>query len=174
MIPWPATLKQAVWFLAVAGFLGLLGNALHPRGLDIGRDHFPRPEHGYPVYGVEQVENLVTAAQTGPEILILDARKRPEFLVGHLPGARHCDSHRQEKALPTLRPLLKEAFEVVVYCAGGDCEDSIFLATDLVYREGVDPAAIRIFEGGMEAWRDAGKPVEKGTPGESVENGGGP
>ena len=40
--------------------------------------------------------------------------------------------------------------------------------------EGVDPAAIRIFEGGMKAWQDAGKPVEKGTPGESVENGGGP
>ena len=126
------------------------------------------------IMGVEQVENLVTAAQTGPEIMILDARKRPEFLVGHLPGARLCDSHRQEKALPTLRPLLKEAFEVVVYCAGGDCEDSIFLATDLVYREGVDPAAIRIFEGGMKAWRDAGKPVEKGDAGESIENGGGP
>ena len=174
MTSFPSALREAALFLAVAGVLGLMGNALHPRGLELGRDHFPRPEHGYPVYGVEQVEALVSVAQTGPEILILDARKRAEFLAGHVPGARHCDSHRQEDALPALRPLLEEAFEVVVYCAGGDCEDSIFLATDLIYREGVDPAAIRIFDGGMEAWRDAGKPVEKGNAGKPTEKGGGP
>jgi len=154
----PSALREAALFLAVAGVLGLMGNALHPRGLELGRDHFPRPEHGYPVYGVEQVEALVSVAQTGPEILILDARKRAEFLAGHVPGARHCDSHRQEDALPALRPLLEEAFEVVVY----------------FYREGVDPAAIRIFDGGMEAWRDAGKPVEKGDAGKPTEKGGGP
>lgn len=155
-------LTEAIRFLLVAAVLGLIGNALLPQGLDLSRDYFPRPEHGFPVYGIEEMEMLVPVAQAGPEVLILDARKQAEFEAGHIPGARLCDSHRQESYLPSIRPLLKDAFEIIVYCAGGECEDSIFLATDLVYREGADPDAIRIFEGGMEAWRNANLPIEQG------------
>ena len=45
---------------------------------------------------------------------------------------------------------------IVIYCQGGNCEDSIFLAEDLVYRHGVDPSIVHIYEPGWEEWQKRG------------------
>jgi rhodanese-related sulfurtransferase len=42
---------------------------------------------------------------------------------------------------------------VVVYCKGGDCEDSIFLARDLAYKYDVAIDSLYIYEGGMNDWQ---------------------
>ena len=51
---------------------------------------------------------------------------------------------------------------VVVYCKGGDCEDSIFLARDLVYKHAVPLESLYIYEGGMNDWNTNGSPVQSG------------
>jgi 3-mercaptopyruvate sulfurtransferase SseA len=57
---------------------------------------------------------------------------------------------------------MQEAGYVIIYCAGGDCEDSIFLATDLVYRYGIEKEVLYIYEGGMEEWEGLGHPIATG------------
>ena len=44
---------------------------------------------------------------------------------------------------------------MIIYCAGGDCEDSIQLATDLVFTHGLSKEMIAIYEGGYEEWVNA-------------------
>ena len=51
---------------------------------------------------------------------------------------------------------------MVVYCKGGDCEDSIFLARDLVYKYGVALESLYIYEGGMNDWLEQQQPTTTG------------
>ena len=57
---------------------------------------------------------------------------------------------------------LRAADIVVIYCAGGDCEDSIQLATDLVFTHGLTQELIAIYEGGFAEWVNAGLEVREG------------
>ncbi len=94
--------------------------------------------------------------------LILDARRSADFARGHLPGAR---------SLPVWEDGLEdrvarlEAFTanlklpVVVYCSGGDCEDSHLLARRL-WMAGF--RNLRIYTGGFPDWEARGWPVLRG------------
>lgn len=94
-------------------------------------------------------------------VLLIDARNVDLYLQGRLPGARSLPwgeiNARLEAFLgeqPFDRPL-------VAYCSGYSCEDSFLLAQRLMaagYRD------VRVYEGGLPEWQDAGLPVEKGQP----------
>lgn len=123
------------------------------------------PQHGFQVLTLEDVE--LYAPYAGPEdpgVVFLDARSEKKFRAGHIPGALLCDHYQQDAWLPKILDRLKAADIVVIYCAGGDCEDSIQLATDLVYRHGLAQNAIAIYEGGWEEWRAEGGAAEEGAP----------
>ena len=52
--------------------------------------------------------------------------------------------------------------EIVVYCNGGDCEDSESAALFLLGL-GADPERIRVFTGGITEWTERGMPLEQGS-----------
>ncbi len=95
------------------------------------------------------------------DTLLVDAREGDLYADSHLPGARSLPrgaSAEQQAAffreVPFDRPL-------IVYCSGYGCEDSFILAERLLaegYRD------VRVFEGGLPEWLDAGLPVEKERP----------
>ena len=58
-------------------------------------------------------------------------------------------------------PLTRSAEKIVVYCSGGDCEDSLFACEDLL-QAGVPFEKVFLYPGGMEEWRQMGMPVENG------------
>ena len=53
------------------------------------------------------------------------------------------------------------ALKVIVYCGGGDCEDSVFMCRELLEAD-VPYDAIHLYVGGWEEWTAKGMPVEEG------------
>jgi rhodanese-related sulfurtransferase len=81
-------------------------------------------------------------------VLVVDARRKKDYEQGHVAGARNI-SPWEGDADAKITALVNEgrdgALPVLVYCSGGDCEDSHMLATRiygggfnnlLVYRDG--------------------------------------
>ncbi len=97
-------------------------------------------------------------------IVFIDARDEDHFAKGHIPGARLFHYYRAEQYLPALLPACLAAQKVVVYCNGGDCEDSEFAA--LILRDtGVPRENLFVYPGGVSEWSATGMPVETGARG---------
>ena len=96
--------------------------------------------------------------------MLLDARRPAAIEAGHIPGAKAWDPYAPElSATDEMLGLLLGAERVIVYCNGGDCEDSETAALQLL-GFGVNPAGLSVFAGGWSEWTAAGMPVEKGAP----------
>ena len=68
----------------------------------------------------------------------------------------------ESRFIPEIIQRLSKAMVIVIYCNGGECEDSFFLANDLIYEHNIDPDVIHIFKGGMNEWRKAQLPIRLG------------
>ena len=98
------------------------------------------------------------------KVPFLDARRTAEFAEGHIPGAW---SAPVWEAAPETRitefearanPGMKDP--IVLYCGGGDCQDSRLLADKLValgYRN------LLIYRDGFPDWAAQGRPVARGA-----------
>jgi rhodanese-related sulfurtransferase len=95
-------------------------------------------------------------------ILFIDSRDDAHYQQGHIPGAWQLDYYRYETYLSAVLPACLMAQEIIVYCNGGDCEDSEFTA--LLLRDAQIPLdKIRVYGGGMAEWRTRAWPVETGA-----------
>lgn len=97
-------------------------------------------------------------------IVFVDARNEESYLEGHIPAAYHFDHYYPDKYLPAVFPACQQAETVIVYCIGGDCEDSEFASAYLV-DAGIPAARLNVFAGGFDAWKTNGMPVEIGPRG---------
>lgn len=124
---------------------------------------------GLQVVGTEETTRLFHDPGT-PQgtILFIDARDTKEYQAGHIPGAYEFFHYRPEDYLPVVLPLAQAAERIVVYCNGGECEDSQFTAVFLRESAGVPAEKIFIYAGGFEEWTKAGLPVELGERGSGV------
>ena len=95
--------------------------------------------------------------------LFVDARERDLYEERHIPGAVWLYHYESDQLIDDLRPELEMAFFVIVYCNGGDCEDSIHLAADLSSLYGIPTENIYVFEGGLNEWVDNEMPVVSGS-----------
>lgn len=179
MKPPRTPLGEAVLLAAITLAVALVANALHPKGLDLGRDYFPvsklenepaengeggkKLQHDYTVISFDDFQAWQPYAKDEDGgVLILDARSERDYKAGHIPGSRLCHHYHQDLYVPELLPQMNAADMVIIYCAGGECEDSIQLATDLVFTHGVHKELISIYEGGYEEWTEAGLEVQEG------------
>lgn len=94
-------------------------------------------------------------------IVFVDARNRPLYEEGHIPAAYRFDHFYPQETLAEVLPAALAAQWVMVYCNGGDCEDSEFAATFL-RDAGVPSDRLRVYAGGLEEWQAAGLPIEIG------------
>lgn len=91
--------------------------------------------------------------------LILDARRTATFGEGHLPGAKSLSVWEDGLAGKIAALKGDPTLPTVIYCAGGDCQDSHLLAQKLWlagYRN------LRVYTGGFPDWSDHRWPVAKG------------
>ena len=95
-------------------------------------------------------------------IIFVDARNRSLYQEGHVPAAYRFDHFYPQDTLAEVLPAALAAQLVIVYCNGGDCEDSEFAAL-LLLNAGVQADRLRVYAGGLEEWRDAGLPIEVGA-----------
>ncbi|HXC17292.1 MAG TPA: rhodanese-like domain-containing protein [Holophagaceae bacterium] len=94
--------------------------------------------------------------------LILDARRSEVYAAGHILGARCLPVW--EDGLSAKIAALQAAkadplLPTIVYCAGGDCEDSHILAQKL-WMAGF--RNLRVYTGGYPDWTARGWPVSRG------------
>src|SRR5258707_295938 len=94
-------------------------------------------------------------------IVFIDARDDRHYTEGHIPGAFQFDRYYPEKHLPAVLPACLNATKIVVYCSGGNCEDSEFAALTLK-DAGALLERIVVYAGGMTEWAAKGWPVEIG------------
>jgi rhodanese-related sulfurtransferase len=97
-------------------------------------------------------------------IVFVDARDEEHFQQGHIPGAYEFNPYHPEKYFDTVLPVIQKAEQIVVYCTGGDCDDSESAAI-LLRDTGVPNQKIFVYAGGMTEWTTNSLPVETGARG---------
>jgi 3-mercaptopyruvate sulfurtransferase SseA len=114
-----------------------------------------------------QAEELFRDPRYGQELIVfVDARDDQRYQEGHVPGAYQFDHFQfikhPEQCLATVLPACQSAQQVVVYCNGGDCEDSEFAAKDL--RDALVPKErLFVYDGGIMEWTAKNLPIEIGS-----------
>lgn len=176
--------------VAAAGLaLALVANEISPLGLALGRNYFPQKTDEPPpvagtnfmalspaqrlavelkAKGLQSVDaDRVTQLFRDPRyrqnaVVFIDARDEPHYLEGHIPGAHDFDPYRPEKYFANVLPLCQSAGQIIVYCNGGDCDDSEAAAI-LLRDVGIPNSKIFVFGGGFAFWKTNGLPVETGV-----------
>ena len=100
------------------------------------------------------------AYQVGLYVFV-DARDDQAFGEGHIPGAIQYNHYKSDEYIGPVLEAAAPAARVVVYCIGGDCEDSEFAAVNLMLA-GVDASKLFIYVGGIQQWKAADLPLETG------------
>jgi phage shock protein E len=86
---------------------------------------------------------------------LLDVRTKEEWDAGHLPGAQRIDI-KEDGFLDKAKATLDPKRPVLVYCRSGNRSKK---ASDLLREAGF--SKVYEIEGGIVAWKKAGKPIEK-------------
>ena len=97
-------------------------------------------------------------------IVFVDARDDDHYTAGHIPRAWQLNHYRPEGYLPIVLPACLAAFKVVVYCNGGQCDDSEFAAV-MLREAGVPADSLFVYVGGITDWTAQGHSVESGARG---------
>jgi rhodanese-related sulfurtransferase len=142
-IAWNHTLLLNVW----SGKLHTVASSPSSRGTA----KLPLPA------GLLQVKDLFARK----EAVFVDARDDFVFAQGHIKGAIALPLGQFESKLADFMVKVPLETTLVVYCNGYDCRDSLTLGTKLMekgYRQ------VYVYEGGYPEWKDAGLPIESGTP----------
>ncbi len=181
------TLIDAVVFLLAAGGVGLAVNSQRENGLDLWRDYFPKsalpatppqtdpppiagtpptapaaatPPHEFQTVTLAQAYAYWQTADSS--VLFVDARSDDAYSVCRIPSAVQFFYYYPARYLADLMAQAPEADVIIIYCNGGDCEDSLqtarYLANDLA--EPIDYERLYVFEGGVQEWLKAGYPLE--------------
>ena len=105
------------------------------------------------------------AALHSKGVLFLDARRTSVYEQGHIPGARpfsvwESDIEDKVNKLFAERSDPKDQnLPIVIYCSGGDCEDSHMLAQKLW---GIGFNNAYVYKDGFPDWQKRGAPVHTG------------
>ena len=111
---------------------------------------------------VEVSGDDVAALYAAGRVLFLDARRTSVYRDGHIAGARSLavwESDVDDKVKALFAEGLDQSAPLVVYCSGGDCEDSHMLAQKL-YFVGFDN--VLVYKDGFPDWQKRGLPVHTG------------
>lgn len=92
--------------------------------------------------------------------LFVDARNDDNFNEGHIPGAVQCFPFEMHLHIDEVLARANGVDKIIVYCNGGDCEDSIFTCRDLI-AAGIPSESVYLYEGGWKEWAAKDMPVEK-------------
>jgi len=114
-----------------------------------------------PITGKDALDQFRDPQYEQELIVFIDARDDRHYAEGHIPGAYQFDRYYPEKHLPAVLPACLNARSIVVYCTGGNCEDSEFAALTLK-EAGVPPEHLAVYVGGMTEWAANRWPVEVG------------
>ncbi len=121
-------------------------------------------QNGLQLIATDEVLKLLHDPRREQDLVVfIDARQDHPYQAGHIPGAYQFDHFHVENYLATILPVCQAAQQIVVYCHGGDCEDSEFAAVMLTRDAGIAKEKMFVYGGGITEWTDRGLPVEIGS-----------
>jgi rhodanese-related sulfurtransferase len=148
---------------ATAAGAGLAGAATHSPVLSPAEQLAARlKERGLQLVDGAAATQLFHDPRRGQgRVVFVDARDEAHYREGHIPGAYEFDPYHPETYFPTALPPCQAAEQIVVYCHGGDCDDSESAAITL--RDvGIATNKLFVFTGGITEWTTNGWPIEMG------------
>jgi rhodanese-related sulfurtransferase len=173
------SLRQTGIVLVIGACFALIANHFSPCGLSLTRDYFPpaTPQQPSTTGNTPPPSTHEFASATRIEVesftrdprfvtqkfLLIDARNLATYQAGHIPGALQYDHFRPTENIAQIAPACLAAEKIILYCHGGNCEDSIFAARVLV-GYGVPAARLAIYEAGFQDWQSAEFPVQTSSP----------
>jgi rhodanese-related sulfurtransferase len=117
----------------------------------------PHPDRASVEIGTDDAEQLFREKR-----LFLDARRTTAYADGHISGARSFpiwESDIADRVKAFYEEGLDQNAPIVIYCSGGDCEDSHMLAEKL-YMVGFNN--LLVYKDGFPGWQKRGLPAVKG------------
>ena len=119
-------------------------------------DDEPGLKHGYQTISFADVVDVFNDPDTELGLnVFVDARKEEPYSDGHIPGAILCNPYEVDACIDEVMNSAAAADRVIVYCHGGECEDSVFMCRELL-AVGVEYSVVYVFEGGWEEWEQSG------------------
>lgn len=118
--------------------------------------------------GLQLIDNAKALAffnqsRTDPNgTVFIDARDDKHFSEGHIPGAYQLDRYQPERYLAAIIPPCLAANVIVVYCNGGECEDSEFAARMLKDDIKIPADKLFVYGGGITEWEAKHLAIETG------------
>ena len=103
-------------------------------------------------------EELQAAIQDG-DVIVVEALGPQYYRDAHLPGAINIPHTEVARLAPQLLP--DKAAAIVTYCSNTACRNSEIVAAQLRALGYLD---VRKYAEGKEDWREAGLPLQTGTP----------
>jgi rhodanese-related sulfurtransferase len=138
---------------------GVAAAAVTPAaGDEAGNAFSPHPNKAW----VEISGDDVALLHARGNVLFLDARRSSVYRTGHIAGARSVsiwEADADDKVKAIFAEGRDQSAPIVVYCAGGDCEDSHHLGEKL-YFVGFDN--VLVYKDGFPDWEKRGLAVKKG------------
>jgi rhodanese-related sulfurtransferase len=121
-------------------------------------------EKGLNAVDSQQAEQLFRDPRFEQNLIVfIDARKDEAYLGGHIPGAFQLDRFHPENYLGEVMPACLGAQQIVIYCNGGECEDSEFAAIMLRDSVRIPGEKLLVYAGGITEWKSKGLPIETGA-----------
>jgi len=120
------------------------------------RQFRPTPDKVY-----EEITNADARQLFDQGALFLDARRTSAFAEGHIPKARSFavwEADVDDKVNALFYELPNQQQPIVVYCTGGNCEDSHMLAQKLW---GIGYETVLVYTDGFPGWLSIGGAVER-------------
>ncbi len=121
----------------------------------------PHPEKAYvEIHG----DDVVGLHKKG--VLFLDARRTSVYEQGHIPGARPFSvwesdiDEKVNKLFAERSDPRDQNLPIVIYCSGGDCEDSHMLAQKLW---GIQFNNVYVYKDGFPDWQARGGAIHTGS-----------
>jgi rhodanese-related sulfurtransferase len=183
-------LLEAALVAAVGVALAFAANEISPDGLKLTRNYFPAgiaaptpaaraanansaapppfvvaelKQQGLQLIDLKQALQFFHDPRFQKNLVVfIDARDEKHYLEGHIPGAYEFDPYHPERKFDAILPLCQKAEQIIVYCNGGDCDDSVSAAVFLK-NVGIPAGKIFVCGGGITEWEAKHLPVETGA-----------
>lgn len=125
-------------------------------------DDTSEPDHPFQEMTFDEAADVYEDPNTELGVnVFIDARNDAAFAAGHVPGAIQCDRYRLDEYIDTVMMAAEQAEKVIVYCNGGQCDDSKALCGELIQR-GIPYHRIFLYSGGWEEWKSNLMPYDTG------------
>jgi len=155
-----STTQRIGILLLLGGVLAAVANWVHPQKIPWVQDwsRYVEAKAAKQKIKVIPLSVALEKFQTS-EAVFVDARPEDEFANAHVPGAVSVPFQSLEDHFPTLGKLLDSGKDLVVYCSNRECDDALFLATEL---QAMGAERLVLYVDGFDLWKEYGGAVEGG------------